>query len=109
MPFAEVDLASITPLTMQQVFDNALNGVVKQECFSALSSKGCFYNHPENPDVHCGIGHSIPPNWQAPEAVNVSALIRHDPRIERLFFGVPGGFSPASSQSTIKLQSKGGP
>lgn len=89
--FKGVDVDSIVPLTMQQVYDNALNGVVRQGCFSSLFGKGCFYNHPENPNVHCGIGHSIPPDWRVGEE-HVLYLLYDDDRVAKLFLGLPERF-----------------
>ena len=90
--FASVDVDAIVPLTMQQVFDNALNGVVKQGCFSIdLHNGGCFYNSREIPNVHCGIGHSIPAEWEVAEE-SLPYLLRHDNRVAKLFLGLPFDF-----------------
>lgn len=55
--------AAITPLTPQQVFDNALFGVRAQGAFSKRPSTGvCAYRTPlpTGETLKCGIGHSIP-------------------------------------------------
>ena len=87
MPFTDVDLASITPLTPQQVFDNALNGVVRQKGFS-IRGEACYYNHPLQPNVHCGIGHSIPAKWAVPNS-RIVCLVATDPRVNKLFRDIP--------------------
>lgn len=49
----------ITPLTPQQVFDNALFGIRKQEYApSRVSGGGCAYQGAQG--RMCGIGHSVP-------------------------------------------------
>jgi hypothetical protein len=50
----------VTPLTPQQVFDNALHGVIAQGAFSKLddAAQTCAYRGTGG--MKCGIGHSIP-------------------------------------------------
>lgn len=51
-------MQSITPLTPQQVFDNALFGVRKQRYHRSIRGAACAYRG--NNGRKCGIGHSIP-------------------------------------------------
>ena len=45
-------------ITAQELFDNALHGVLKQGGQSFDKKKGCVYRDPSG--RRCGIGHSIP-------------------------------------------------
>lgn len=90
--FKGVDLDTIVPLTMQQVYDNALSGVVGQGGFSSASDGTCRYREKVEETgkvLRCGIGHSIPEEWQVQEGCGVSSLIGADPRVQVLFSCLP--------------------
>jgi hypothetical protein len=50
----------VTPLTPQQVFDNALHGVIAQGWFSRSRGEGSTCAYRGQDGFKCGIGHSIP-------------------------------------------------
>lgn len=90
--FKGVDLDTIVPLNIQQVFDNALNGVVGQGRFSSASDGTCRYQEKVEETgkvLRCGIGYSIPEEWQVQEGCGVSSLIDTDPRVKVLFSCLP--------------------
>ena len=79
----------ITPLTNQQVFDNALNGVRAQGYVRSQSLSGsCSYRG--DGTLKCGIGHSIPdevyvPSMDCLENSAINEVVRRFSDIYGLF------------------------
>lgn len=45
-------------MTDQEIFDTALNGIVKQGSLSRSRLGDCYYRHPKKP-LACGVGHLL--------------------------------------------------
>ena len=73
-------------ITAQELFDNALHGVLKQGGQSFDKKKGCVYRDPSG--RRCGIGHSIPDaeyssNFEGVPVINMWALCSSEQPVTR--------------------------
>jgi len=77
----------ITPLTLQQVFDNALLGIRSQD-YVKCEDDGCVYFGGNG--LHCGIGWSIPVSIYSPsiEGHGIDLVLSMSTKLKALFEGV---------------------
>ena len=73
-------------ITAQELFDNALHGVLKQGGQSFDKKKGCVYRDPSG--RRCGIGHSIPDaeyssNFEGVPVITMRALCSSEQPVTR--------------------------
>lgn len=83
-------MSDIQPLTLQQVFDNALNGVRGQGYKPSMSVDGCAYRGFGG--RKCAIGHCIPDELYDPSMdaypTGVAVLREKFPPVDALFSGL---------------------
>ena len=73
-------------ITAQELFDNALHGVLKQGGQSFDKEEGCVYRDPSG--RRCGIGHSIPDaeyrsNFEGESVITLRALCSSEQPVTR--------------------------
>ena len=78
----------ITPLTAQQVFDAAVNGIAAQGFKRCVGKdQGCLYRGPDG--LKCTVGHSIPDALYKPSLEGKAAFsLVCKPAFKRLYSGV---------------------